>query len=363
MGVYKRRREQNDGSHRDYWYIRYWIDGLEKKESIGKVGEVTKAVAQTRLEERKRQIRLGQLDQIGANIPTLSEFSKQYIDYVRDVKQNRSWKCAIQYLGHLKNSFGDKKLSQITSKDVDDYKLLRARKVKSSTINRELACLSHLLNYAKRRKLFFGENPVSISKLLPEHNMVDRILTTEEEAKLLNSSSPELRAIIICALNTAMRKGEILTLRWENVDLENNIITLEHTNTKSKKTRRIPINSTLRTLLLEQRLKGMGSDYVFVSSKGTPYARHDSLKQAFIGACKRSSIKGLRFHDLRHTAATRMVESGVSIVVVSRILGHADLKTTMRYAHPEDSLKEAVENLANFNPNRTQNRTQAELEN
>ena len=362
MGVYKRRRKQKNGSVHYYWYIRYWLNGEEKKESIGKVGEVTKSVAQTKLEERKRQIRLDQLDQIGAKIPTLSEFSGEYIEYVRDIKQNRSWKCAIQYLAHLQRPFGDKKLSQISAKDIDDFKLSRLRAVKPSTVNRELACLSHLLNYAKRRKVFFGDNPVSISKLLPEHNTVDRTLTPDEEAKLLNSSSPELRAIIICALNTAMRKNEILTLRWENVNLDNNIITLEHTNTKSKKTRRIPINSTLRTLLLEQRLKGRGSDYVFVSSKGTPYARHDSLKQAFIGACKRANIKGLRFHDLRHTAATRMVESGVSIVAVSRILGHADLKTTMRYAHPEDSLKEAVENLANFNPNRTQNRTQVEVE-
>ncbi len=361
MGVFKRSRKQNNGSKQDYWYIRYWVNGQEKKESIGKVGVVTKAVALTRLEERKRQVRLGQLDIIGVKIPTLSEFSEHYIKYVRDIKQNRSWKCAIQYLGHLKSSFGDNKLSQITSKDVDDYKLLRLRQVKPATVNRELACLSHLINYAKRQKVFFGENPVSISKLLPEHNIVERILTLDEEDRLLNFSSPELRAIIICALNTGMRKGEILTLRWNNIDHENNIITLEHTNTKSKKTRRIPINSTLRTLLLEQKLKSNGSDYAYVSSKGTPYKRHDSLKQAFGGACKRANIEGLRFHDLRHTAATRMVESGVSIVVVSRILGHAELKTTMRYAHPGDSLKDAVENLANFNTNRTQNRTQGEI--
>ena len=122
MGVYKRKRKQKDGTYHDYWYIRYWAEGRERKESIGKVGEVTKAVAQSRIEERKRQIRLGQYDLIGVNIPVLTEFSQHYIGYVRDIKQNRSWKCAIQYLGHLKSSFGDKKLSQITSKDVDDYK-------------------------------------------------------------------------------------------------------------------------------------------------------------------------------------------------------------------------------------------------
>ena len=148
-----------------------------------------------------------------------------------------------------------------------------------------------------------------------------------------------------------MRKGEIISLRRSNVDLDNNVIILEHTNTKNKKTRRIPINSVLRRLLLEQRLKSGGSDYVFLSSDGKPYMRQDSLNRAFNGALNRAKIEGLRFHDLRHTAATRMIESGASIVAVSKILGHADLKTTMRYAHPDDSLKDAVEKLGNFTLN------------
>jgi integrase len=144
-----------------------------------------------------------------------------------------------------------------------------------------------------------------------------------------------------------MRKSEILTLKWESIDLESNLIIIDQTNTKSKKTRRIPINSVLRRLLLEQKLKSAGSDYVFLSPKGGPYKKEDSLKQAFSGALTRAGITGLRFHDLRHTAATRMIEGGASVVAVSKILGHADLKTTMRYAHPEDSLKSAVELLAN----------------
>lgn len=145
-----------------------------------------------------------------------------------------------------------------------------------------------------------------------------------------------------------MRKNEILTLKWDNLDLENNIITIDHTNTKSKKTRRIPINSTLRQILIESKLKSAGNAYVFLSTKGDRYKRHDSLKQIFSRACKLAKIEGLRFHDLRHTSATRMIESGANIVAVSRILGHADLKTTMRYAHPEESLKDAVERLSNL---------------
>ena len=84
---------------------------------------------------------------------------------------------------------------------------------------------------------------------------------------------------------------------------------------------------------------------MFLSQEGKPYKRHDSLKGAFERLCKKVGISGLRFHDLRHTAATRMIEAGASIVSVSKILGHADLKTTMCYTHPDTSLKEAVELL------------------
>ncbi|MGB7293640.1 MAG: tyrosine-type recombinase/integrase [Thermodesulfobacteriota bacterium] len=101
-------------------------------------------------------------------------------------------------------------------------------------------------------------------------------------------------------------------------------------------------------------LKSGGSGYVFLSSQGTPYKRHDSLNRAFARACWLSVVRSLRFHDLRHTSATRMIEKCVSIVAVNKILGHADLKTTMRYAHPDDSLKDAVEKLANLKKNNVQ---------
>ncbi|MDA2918399.1 site-specific integrase [Desulfobacterota bacterium AH_259_B03_O07] len=346
MGVFKRSIESKNGRKTPYWYIRFAMNGKMKWESVGKVGVATKDIARSKLDERKRQVRLGQLDVIVAKIPTLSEYKCDYIRYVKDVKGNRSWRSTIHYLNQLEKLFGDKKLSQISSRDIDNYKLSRIQEVKPSTVNRELACLNHLLNLAKRQKRFFGENPVSISKLLPENNKTERILRTDEEKRLLDTSSIHLKPIIITALNTGMRKGEILTLKWSNVDLENKIINLEHTNTKSKKSRRIPINNELRKLLLELKLKSGGSDYVFLSSNGSPYKRHDSLKKVFRDACKRADITGLRFHDLRHTVATRMIESNANIVAVKEILGHSDLKTTMRYAHPNDSLKDAVEKLA-----------------
>jgi len=211
MGVFKRWIKSKDGKNTPYWYIRFAMNGKMKWESVGKVGVATKDVARSKLDERKRQVRLGQLDVIVAKIPTLSEYKCDYIRYVKDVKGNRSWRSTIHYLNQLEKLFGDKKLSQISSRDVDNYKLTRIQEVKPSSVNRELACLSHLFNFAKRENKFFGSNPVSVSKLLPENNQIDRILTPEEEFRLISACSGRLRPIIITALNTGTRKGEIIT--------------------------------------------------------------------------------------------------------------------------------------------------------
>ncbi|MGH7801027.1 MAG: phage integrase [Thermodesulfobacteriota bacterium] len=354
MGVFKRWIKSKDGSKNAYWYIRYTVNGKEKWESIGKVGEVTKTVAQARLGERRRQVRLGQLDMIGAKIPTLAEFSSEYLSYLRDTVNKRSWKRDELSLTHLNGFIGDSKLSAITSKDILDYQSKRLKDgIQPATVNRELACLKHLFNIAKQKAKFFGDNPVSKVKFLEENNQVERVLTPEEEERLISESAPHLKPIILTAIHTGMRKNEVLSLRWTDIDLENNIIAVETTNTKSKKLKRIPINSTLRKILLEQKLKTGFGEYVFLNPEGKPYRRGDSLKRCFEGALRRANIRGLRFHDLRHTAATRMIESGASIVAVSKILGHSTLTMTMRYSHPDSSLREAVEKLSNFTQDRS----------
>jgi len=347
MGVIKRTRTNKDGKKNQYYYIRYWINGKEHKESIGKIGIVTKAQAQVRLEEVKKKIRLDQLDQINVVIPTLKEFTDTYIKNARDINKKRSWKRDELCLRHLNTYLMDKKLSEITVENIDKYKEHRLEFVKPATVNRELGVLRHLFNLAEKRNKFFSKNPVSKAGLIKVNNQQERILTYQEEQRLLSNCNYYMKNIIICALNTGMRKGEIISLKWDNVDLKNNIITLEHTNTKSKKSRKIPINSVMRKLFLELKIQRDGNEYVFLNSDRKPYTRQDSLNRAFYKALEKANIKGLRFHDLRHTCATRMIENGANIVAVKEILGHSSLDMTMRYAHPEDSLKDALENIAN----------------
>jgi integrase len=301
------------------------------------------------LQQLEQRVKLKQYELLDAEIPTLKEFANDYFKHGKDVLKKRSWWRDHYGLRHFIVLYGDRCLSVITPKDIDDYKKIRLNDVTPGTINRELQCARSLFNLAKRWKKFFGANPVSEAKLISVNNQKERILTWEEEYRLLALSNPNLKPILITALNTGMRKNEILTLRWTNIDHDISVITIEHTNTKTKTTRRIPINTVLRKLLLEQKLKSGGNEFIFLSPSGYPYKRHDSIKGAFERLCGKAGIIGLRFHDLRHTAATRMIEAGASIVAVSRILGHSDIKMTMRYTHPDNSLKEAVELLTKSN--------------
>ena len=194
------------------------------------------------------------------------------------------------------------------------------------------------------------ENPCLAENLKPlkVDNIKERFLTKQEEEKLLENCTGTfayLKPIIKCALLTGMRRGEILELRWSlNVDLKNRYINL--LKTKNNKIRNIPICNELMEILTELKQNAI-SDYVFtnpVTETGYKY-----LSKAFRSVCKKAEIKNLTFHGLRHTSATRMVAAGVDLVVVKEILGHADLKTTQRYAHPVPERKlKAIEALEKY---------------
>ena len=329
------------------WVIEYRnMYGRIHRESIGKKGAMTKTIAKEILQKRERDVKLGKEEMLNAEIPSLEDFAKEYLQYVRDISKKRSWKRDELCLRHLVEFYGDRILSMIKPKDIDAYKAYRLKKVRPATVNRELEVLRYLFNLADRWNKYYGKNPVSRAGLLPLNNQKERILTIEEEKKLLSVCEMYLKNIILTALYTGMRKGEIISLTWDNVDLEKNIITVTMENNKSKRIKRIPISSFLRKMLLELKLKNKDNNYVFLNSTGTPYKRQDSLNRAFKLATKKAGIEELRFHDLRHTAGTRMNEVTGNIVAVNKILGHSSLQMTMRYAHPEDSLKEAVESLS-----------------
>jgi len=338
MSIYKRPTSPKPGTSQ-YWWIRYWIDGKEIRETTGfRVGEVSKGYVEAYLLEKKKQIKLKGYSNFSIKQPTFEEIAIEYLKYARDVAQKTSWKRDMYSLNRLSESFSGLLLIDISSKDVISYQKKRINKgVTNATINREVACLRLLFNYAAKMDKFFSKNPVSKIKFLPELNDVISILSYEEEQKLLDKCNKQLYPIVFFALNTGMRKNEILQLKWIDVDFKNSFIRIK--NTKSKKPRMVPINDNLFAFLKNHK---NDSSYVFLNKHGKSYVGQDSIKRIFIRAYKEAGIKHLRFHDLRHTVATRMIEKGANPLAVKEILGHYDFKVTQKYIHPDESLRDAV---------------------
>ena len=157
---------------------------------------------------------------------------------------------------------------------------------------------------------------------------------------LLRVCSDHIRSIVVTALNTGMRRSELLNLRWPDVDLKNRKITV--INAKNNESRVIPINQTLYQELFAL-YKKVKAEYVFSGRNGRPFK---DIKKGFYSALKKAGIKDFRFHDLRHTFGSHLVMQGVDLRTVQQVMGHKDIKMTMRYAHlSPEYVQMAVEKL------------------
>lgn len=259
--------------------------------------------------------------------------------------KKKSWKTSDWvYIRTLKPFFGRYKLSEITPLMIEDYSSRRLDTgIKNCSVNRELSCLRKIYNVAIDWN-FAADNPVRKVKFFSENESVrERVLSPDEERKLFEVSSPRLISILNVALSTGMRKGEILGLQWKNVSLEKGEIRV--VASKSGKDRILPINSALFEVLQALKRQNGQGEYVFENpDTRKPYV---DIKRSFSTACKRAGIEDLRFHDLRHTFASRLVKRGVDLIIVKELLGHASVTTTQRYTHSraEEKLR-AVEALS-----------------
>ena len=270
------------------------------------------------------------------------EFAGMYLEnYAKSNK--KSWKTDMYYLSGMKEFFANLYLVEITPLHIEKYKAERLKQgVQPSTVNRCLAIIKKMFNLSVEWG-FLENNQIGKVKLFSEKdNRKERILTKEEEIRLLKASAEHLRTILIVALNAGMRLGEILSLQWGQIDLSGKTIRVE--KTKSGRIRIININSNLLDELLKLKKRSGDCVYLFINARtGKPLT---TVKTAFKAACRRSGVQGLRFHDLRHTFASRLVEKGVDLITVKDLLGHSSVTTTERYTHSQkEQKKRAVELL------------------
>ncbi len=282
-------------------------------------------------------------DTLEENERTFEEMMERYqSDYVVKKASQRS------YRGYIKNLipfFGSVTLAEITPARIVGYKAKRYDDgVAPATINRELAVMKAAFNLAIREWEWCRDNPVCKVSMEKENNKRDRWLTDEEEEKLMKVSPPWLKEIVLFALHTGTRMGEILALTWEGVSLFRRTVTVFHSKNGERRT--IPINRIVLRLLKEKsRVRPIKTNLVFYGRACTPIDDHN-LRRAFRRAITAARIKNLHFHDLRHTFATRLIQAGIEIYKVQRLLGHKSPIMTQRYAHhyPE-SLRDGVEIL------------------
>jgi integrase len=320
----------------DKWYIDYYFKGKRIREAIGS----NHKAAEKALATRKTEILQGRYRWIQEKRSVqFKDFSISYLAYSKNNK--RAWLRDYTSLTHIIPFFDGKSLGDISSWMVEQYKQKRIMVVKPATVNRELTTLKNMFTMAIKWNQA-EKNPVKEVKLLRVEEKVERVLSPQEEEKLLGNTAPHLQPIIVTALNTGLRLGEILSLQWDNVDLNQKVIVVAHS--KNGKVRKIPINKVLFSTL--DNLKRENS-HVFANVKtGKNYG---SVKTAFRAAIRRAGIKHLRFHDLRHTFASRIVLKGVDLTTVAELLGHSSIKMTVRYAHPTpESKRNAVEVLEDY---------------
>lgn len=312
-----------------YWIdYTYRIDGKTKRrrEKIGPSKKLALKVLAKRTTQvtEKKWFDLEKQEQI-----YFRDFSREFLE--RHSKNKISFKRDEGIVKLLNDYFGDKLLHQITPLMIENYRKIRLDKGRTkATVNREVACLKCMFNKA----MLWGkikENPVTKVKFFKEENTIVRYLAEDERERLLKacnlSDAVHLYPIVVVALNTGMRKGEIINLRWRDIDLANKFIHVE--TSKSGKRRDVPMNKFL-TETVRFDIKKPGSEYVFCNDKGKPFIHVD---RSFKTALKRAGIRDFRFHDLRHTFASYLVMAGVSIYTVSKLLGHSSVRVTERYAH------------------------------
>jgi integrase len=362
--------------------VKYWIvyrlpDGKQRKEYVGSFEDLNgfsiedARIAESKRKTQKRENRL--LDIKPDSKMTFQELANWYLN-LEKVKSLASYNTIKISLVKFNAAFGDMILSKIKSADLENYQAKRLKTgLAPATIDHEIGKAKTMINKAFDNDLVGGDTLKAFKRvkntLKPGSDARDRILSPDEFKALTNHAEGHTQAIISIGYYTGMRKGEILKLTWDKVDLAGRMIRLDAGDTKDKEARKIPICDELyKTLLsLPNRIQGSNEDSHIFQYKGKPIA---NIQKSLKRACKLAGIKygrfvkgGFIFHDLRHTFNTNMRKAGVPESVIMDITGHSTRNMFDRYnTVDEEDAQNAVKQLEVFFANVAQNVAQTQKE-
>jgi integrase len=350
---------------RKTWYARLtYTDGNGERRNVKQ-----RAANKTQAEEELKKL-VQTLDGDGVNafatekltLKNLCDFFKTHYckpaEYVtgRKVGGLRSHVQVNGYLKVFRERLGHRALKSITYEDLRSFRAERLRSKTHqgdqrsiATVNREMAYLRRLLNIAERNS-WISRNPFKLGDPLinvADESKRERILSREEEIKLLAACTgrrAHLRPIVIGGLDTGCRMGELLKMKWGDINFDEGVITIRAFNTKTMRERQVSMTTRLRLELESLRKGSEGADSLVFGIKR-------EVRHGFKSACEVAGLKGVTFYALRHTAATRLVSLHIPLAEVGKVLGHTTPGTTYRYyLNPNlEAVRRAAAALDSFN--------------
>jgi integrase len=334
---------------RKVFYFRYTdFRGVQRQIKLANTDDLSLDQARKKVASIRNQIALGQdpfaLKTEAKKVPTFADFiADQYMPYVKSYK--RSWDTDVSLLkNHLLPRFGKRYMDEITRQDI--VKMHADRKASGAaagSANRLLIIMRYIFNLALKWEVpGIKANPCKGVPLMEENNKMERYLSVEEAQRLYEavckSENTMLKFIVPMLILTGARKREVLDARWEDFDLGRKAWRIPIS--KSGKARHVPLSDGALALLATMP-RTMDCKWAFANPKTRkPYV---SIFAAWNTARKNAGLADVRLHDLRHSFASLLINSGRTLYEVQHILGHTQVKTTQRYAHlSQDTLLAAA---------------------
>ena len=336
MGLYRRKWRGKDGKvhHSKIWWLTVTVDGSQR---FASTGVTNRRMAQQILDVKRAQIAQGRFDLLKKHTPRLREWAEKYLTSVQHANTRRRYSVSKE---QLVSFFGEEsQLTHISVPRIEEFRnMRRAQGVKAATLNRDLRFLAQILKQAERER-FVARSPFEFAKFFLNESRERRkphILTWGEQNKLLSVARPRIRMLIVLGVETGMRTGEILRLKWKDFNILDNSLRVEQSKTPSG-IRSVPLTAVCKAELLRWRnlIGPEFSEWVFPNLLNRRHPLQGGRK-AWASTLKQAGLPFFPIYYLRHTFASRLTSAGVSPLTIAQMLGHSSTQIVPRYAQVLD---------------------------
>ncbi|CAN5386432.1 hypothetical protein BH10BAC5_BH10BAC5_25840 [soil metagenome] len=304
-------------------FVNYNSTEIDVQNSLNNITLISDQIKRISENEAKKDMKLS------CFIPKLYEYLENYVTL-------STMKLYYTTMTEFSKLTGEKNLSEITVFDVENYKNVLCKRVKKITVNKNLKILRAAFNVAIEKMEILNRNPVNKVRLFKVEKKMIQYLQKSEIEIILNEIEEEyLKKIVLIGLYSGMRLGEILTLKWTDIDFINESISIQNKEeinytTKNKNFRLLSLTNSLKKILGNP--PGKLDTFIFLNTKGNRF-RVDFISKKFKEYVRKVKLNELKFHYLRHTFATNCIKNRVPMYHLQKLLGHSSITVTMGYLH------------------------------